>query len=101
MFYLDKYDADDEEDKLAGAEFSVYEWSEESKSYKDTPLTVCEYDKGNSLGEYRATVEATLDNVGKFKIVETKYHRYPYIGSAQNQIVPRPTHRSLLNHRLK
>lgn len=73
VFYLDKYDADDEEDKLVGAEFTVYEWSEASKSYKDTPLTVCEYDKGNSLGEYRATVEATLDNVGKFKIVETKY----------------------------
>jgi Predicted outer membrane protein len=67
--YVNKID-DETREPLKGAEFKIYVWSEAENSYKETN-EVMTYN--NATDRYEsATLYYTPDNLGKYKIVETK-----------------------------
>ena len=67
--YIRKID-DETEQTLKGAEFKIYVWSEAENTYQETN-EVMTYN--NTTERYESgTLYYTLDNLGKYKVVETK-----------------------------
>lgn len=74
----------DTNDPLAGAEFTLYEWSKQSKNYK-TAGKVLTYD-GQDRVYLSEKFYYTEDNQGKFRVCETKAPQH-YTGNWQQDIL--------------
>ena len=84
-----KYDIDTG-GNLLGAEFAAYEWDNQNRCYRDTPMRTLVYDSAKQRYVTEKPLVRTDDNSGKFLIREVKLPDGYYCGWSEEVLVSEP-----------